>query len=161
MRRVEEVQEVLGRRLLLENASSYLEFDGATLTEWEFLGELARRADCGILLDVNNVYVAAKNHGFSAHDYLRGIPVDRVAQFHLAGHQNRGAYLLDAHDRAVIDPVWALYREAVRRFGEVPTLIEWDANIPSFDRLALESERAQKHMRTALAKLSPAKLAAG
>ncbi len=149
--RVHRVQEVLGRQLLLENASSYLEFDGATLSEWAFLAELVRRTGCGILLDVNNVYVAAHNHGFSAHDYLAGLPVEAVGQCHLAGHQDRGAYLFDAHARPVIDPVWALYREAVARFGEVPTLIEWDADLPSFDRLAQESERARAEMARALA----------
>jgi uncharacterized protein len=161
VRRVEKVQAVLGRQLVLENASSYLEFDGATLTEWQFFAELSRRTGCGMLLDVNNVYVAAYNHGFSAGDYLAGIPVESVVQFHLAGHENRGAILFDGHDRAVIDPVWSLYREAVRRFGPVPTLVEWDANIPSWDRLAKESERAARHMREALSKRDPKRPARG
>ena len=150
--RVGQVQAALGRQILLENVSSYLTFEGAELTEWEFLAEVARRADCGILLDVNNIFVSAHNHGFDPRVYLAGIPVDRVGQFHLAGHQDRGSYLFDSHDGPVIDPVWALYREAVARFGEVSTLIEWDDHLPSFARLARESERAARHMRVALAK---------
>jgi uncharacterized protein (UPF0276 family) len=147
--RVGQVQDLLNRRILLENVSSYLTFRGPQLAEWEFLAQVAERADCGILLDVNNVYVSARNHGFSARDYLEGIPVDRVAQIHLAGHQDRGSYLFDSHDGPVIDPVWQLYREAIERFGEVSTLIEWDAQLPSFDRLARESERARRQMNRA------------
>jgi len=144
--RVGRVQDLLGRQILLENVSSYLTFRGPQLSEWEFLAAVAERADCGILLDVNNIYVSARNHGFSAQAYLEGIPVDRVGQIHLAGHQDRGSYLFDSHDGPVIDPVWALYRDAVARFGEVSTLIEWDEQIPSFDRLARESARSRRHM---------------
>jgi hypothetical protein len=147
--RVRQVQDLLKRRILLENVSSYLTFCGPQLSEWEFLAQVAERADCGILLDVNNVYVSARNHGFSALEYLEGIPVDRVCQIHLAGHQDRGAYLFDSHDGPVIDPVWELYRKAIGRFGEVSTLIEWDARIPAFDRLAREAERARRHMERA------------
>jgi len=142
--RVSAVQDVLGRQILLENVSSYLTFSASTLTEWEFLAEVARRADSGILLDVNNIYVSARNHGFDAHAYLEGIPVDRVAQFHLAGHSDHGTHLLDTHDHPVADPVWELYREAVRRFGPVSTLIEWDDHIPPLERLIEESERARQ-----------------
>ena len=109
----------------------------------QFLAEVARRADCGILLDVNNIYVSATNHGFEARAYLEGIPVDRVAQFHLAGHSDHGTHLLDTHDHPVADPVWELYRDAVRRFGNVSTLIEWDDHIPPLARLVEESERAR------------------
>ena len=140
--RVELVQEVLGRQILLENVSSYLAFREPEMTEWEFLGEIARRADCGILLDVNNIYVSAHNHGFSAADYLKGVPADRVAQFHLAGHSDKGTYLFDSHDARVPEAVWDLYRMAVDRFGPVPSLIEWDDNIPELEVLVGESRRA-------------------
>jgi len=141
--RVRRVQDFLGRQILLENVSSYVAFDGAELTEWEFLGEICARADCGILLDVNNIYVSAFNHGFDAQDYLRGIPVDRVKQIHLAGHSNRGDIIIDTHDADVIDPVWALYRHAVERFGAVPTMIERDDRIPPLSNLLDELEHAR------------------
>ena len=140
--RVGRVQEALGRQILLENVSSYLAFRESEMSEWEFLGEIARRADCGILLDVNNIYVTARNHGFSASDYIDGVPPDRVAQFHLAGHSDKGAYLFDSHDALVPDAVWDLYRAAVARFGAVPSLIEWDDHIPELEVLVGESRRA-------------------
>jgi hypothetical protein len=136
--RVRQVQDALGRQILLENVSSYVAYAESTLTEWEFLARVAEEADCGILLDVNNVYVSARNHGFDADAYLAGIPVDRVGQFHLAGHSDHGAYLLDTHDAPVPDPVWELYRTAVRRFGRVPALIEWDDHIPDIERVVEE-----------------------
>ncbi len=141
--RVGQVQDTLGRQILLENVSSYLTFSASTLTEWDFLAEVAARADCGILLDVNNIYVSARNHGFDADAYLKAIPVDRVGQFHLAGYADHGTHLLDTHDSPVTDPVWALYREAVRRFGPVTTLVEWDEHIPPLPRLLEESARAR------------------
>jgi uncharacterized protein len=141
--RVSEVQERLGRRIVLENVSSYLTYSASTISEWDFLAEVARRADCLLLLDVNNVFVSATNHGFDAAEYLRGIPVDRVAQFHLAGHQDLGTHLLDTHDAPVPDPVWALYRDAVRRFGRVSTLVEWDDHIPPFEEVLAEAEKAR------------------
>jgi hypothetical protein len=140
--RVERVQERLGRQILLENVSSYVAFRDSTMAEWEFLSEVARRADCGILLDVNNIYVSARNHGFDPYDYLAGIPADRVGQFHIAGHSDKGRYLLDTHDHPVPDSVWELYRAAVRRFGPVSTLVEWDDHIPPLERLVEESRRA-------------------
>jgi uncharacterized protein (UPF0276 family) len=140
--RVGRVQESLGRQILLENVSSYVAFRDPQMSEWEFLGEIARRADCGILLDVNNIYVSARNHGFSALDYIDGVPADRVAQFHLAGHSDKGAYLFDSHDAQVPDAVWDLYRAAVARFGAVPSLIEWDDHIPELEVLVGESRRA-------------------
>jgi uncharacterized protein (UPF0276 family) len=140
--RVRRVQERLGRRILVENVSSYLEFASSRLTEWEFLSELCRRADCGLLLDVNNVYVSARNHGFSAGEFLHGLPVDRVGQFHLAGHRDEGTHLLDTHDHPICDPVWALYRQALQRFGPLATLIERDDDIPPLDELVAESRRA-------------------
>ena len=133
---------MLGRQIVLENVSSYVAFRGSTMTEWEFLARIAERADCGILLDVNNVYVSARNHGFDPRDYLAGIPADRVAQFHLAGHSDRGVWLHDTHDGPVQDPVWALHVEAVRRFGRVPTLVEWDEHVPELERLIEESRAA-------------------
>jgi uncharacterized protein (UPF0276 family) len=140
--RVGRVQEALGRQILLENVSSYLTFRESEMTEWEFLGGIACRADCGVLLDVNNIYVSARNHGFSASDYIDGVPADRVAQFHLAGHSDKGAYLFDSHDALVPDTVWDLYRSAVARFGAVPSLIEWDDHIPELEVLVGESQKA-------------------
>jgi uncharacterized protein (UPF0276 family) len=141
--RVGAVQDRLRRRILLENVSSYVEFAASAMPEWEFLTQVARRSGCGLLLDVNNVYVSATNHGFDAAEFLRGIPQDRVAQFHLAGHQNLGTHLLDTHDAPVPDPVWALYRDAVRRFGRVSSLVEWDDHIPPLDEVLAEAERAR------------------
>jgi uncharacterized protein (UPF0276 family) len=141
--RVGEVQDALGRQILLENVSSYVQFADSQLTEWEFLARVAEGADCGILLDVNNIYVSARNHGFDPLDYLRGVPESCVAQFHLAGHQDKGAYLLDTHDAPVADAVWELYREAVRRFGRVPALVEWDDQIPPLEEVLAQSERAR------------------
>ena len=141
--RVGRVQEVLGRRILLENVSSYLEFRASELTEWEFLAEVARRADCGILLDVNNVYVSARNHGFDAKTYLDAIPVERVGQFHLAGHQDRGHLVIDTHEGQVCDAVWDLYRHSVKRFGDVSCLIEWDEGVPELEVLLAESAKAK------------------
>jgi uncharacterized protein (UPF0276 family) len=141
--RVVAVQERLGRRILLENVSSYLTYASSALEEWEFLSEVSRRADCLLLLDVNNVYVSAANHGFDPQVYLRGVPRDRVAQIHLAGHQDLGTHLLDTHDAPVPDPVWALYEDAVRRFGRVSTLVEWDDHIPPLDEVLAEAEKAR------------------
>ena len=140
--RVLRVQERLGRRILLENVSSYAAFRDPEMPEWEFVSEVARRADCGILLDVNNVFVSARNHGFDPLAYLAGIPAERVGQLHLAGHSDRGTHLLDTHDGEVPEPVWDLYRETVRRLGPVPTLVEWDDRIPPLGRLVEESRRA-------------------
>jgi len=143
VRRVEAVQERVGRQILIENVSSYLTYTHSTLAEWEFLGAVAERADCGLLLDVNNVYVSATNHGFSADAYLAGLPADRVGQIHLAGHTDMGTYLFDTHDGPVIEPVWDLYRQALRRFGRVSTLVEWDDHIPELDVVCAEAERAR------------------
>jgi uncharacterized protein len=141
--RVNQVQDVLGRQILLENVSSYVAFASSTMQEWEFLASIAEEADCGVLLDVNNVYVSARNHGFDPDAYLAGIPVDRVGQFHLAGHSDHGTYVLDTHDAPVVDAVWELYRSALRRFGRVPALIEWDDHIPELERVIEESDRAR------------------
>jgi len=141
--RVCAVQDALGRRILVENVSSYVAFAHSTMPEWEFLAAVARRADCGILLDVNNVFVSAVNHGFDAYEYLAGIPLDRVGQIHLAGHTDNGTHLLDTHDHPVRAEVWDLYRAAVRRFGRVSTLVEWDERIPPFADVLAEAERAR------------------
>jgi hypothetical protein len=114
------------------------------MSEWEFLRELAGRADCLILLDVNNIFVSSVNHEFDPHEYLNGIPVERVWQFHLAGHRNHGDYIIDTHDEPVIDPVWELYAAAVRRFGRVSTMIERDDNIPPLTELLAELDRARR-----------------
>jgi uncharacterized protein (UPF0276 family) len=142
--RVQAVQERLGRRILLENPSSYLAFRESSLPEAEFLAELSRRADCGILLDVNNVFVSAHNQGFDARAYLAAIPAERVGQIHLAGHSADGELLIDTHDAPVRDQVWALYADAVRRFGPRATMIEWDAHVPAFDVLVGELDRARE-----------------
>ena len=142
--RVRLVQDFLERPILLENVSSYLTYRESLVPEWQFLAEIARRADCFILLDVNNIYVSAFNHGFDAHDYLQAIPVDRVVQFHLAGHTDKGSHLLDTHDHPIIDPVWRLYADAVRRFGPLSTLIERDDRIPEFAEVAAEAEEARR-----------------
>jgi hypothetical protein len=142
--RVSEVQDFLGRRILLENVSSYVSYPESEMSEWEFLRELAGRADCLILLDVNNIFVSSVNHEFDPHEYLNGIPVERVWQFHLAGHRNHGDYIIDTHDEPVIDPVWELYAAAVRRFGRVSTMIERDDNIPPLTELLAELDRARR-----------------
>ena len=142
--RVRQVQDSLGRQLLLENVSSYVAYASSTMTEWEFLARIAEEADCGILLDVNNVYVSARNHGFDPDAYLAGIPVERVGQFHLAGHSDQGTHVLDTHDAPVVDGVWELYRSALRRFGRVPALIEWDDHIPELEGVVEESRRARE-----------------
>lgn len=140
---IARVQNRLRRRILIENVSSYVAFRHSTMSEAEFLAAVAERADCAILLDVNNVWVSAHNHGFSPEAYLDALPRARVVQFHLAGHQDHGAYLLDTHDHPVADPVWDLYRHAVARFGRVSSLVEWDENVPPLHRLLAEADRAR------------------
>jgi uncharacterized protein (UPF0276 family) len=152
--RLVAVQDHLGRRIALENASTYLTFAGSSIPEWEFLGEVAHRADCGILLDVNNVYVNAVNHGFDPEKYLAAVPAERVWEIHLAGHTDRGSHLLDTHGARVCDEVWDLYRFAIRRIGAVSSLVEWDEDIPDWDTLEAESLQARDLRRRALS--SPA-----
>jgi uncharacterized protein (UPF0276 family) len=141
--RVGEVQDLLGRQILLENVSSYLTYRCSEMTEWEFLGEVARRADCAILLDINNIHVSAVNHGFEASRYLHAVPKERVRQFHLAGHSDMGDHLIDTHDHPIAPPVWKLYREALAHFGPVPTMIERDDNIPPLAELVAELDMAR------------------
>lgn len=136
--RIGTVQDVLGRRILLENVSSYVTYAHSEMTEWEFLANVAERADCLILLDINNIYVSAHNHGFDPLVYLHHVPVNRVQQFHLAGHLNLGNIIIDSHGDTVIDPVWSLYKAALLRFRSISTMIERDDNIPSFEELMAE-----------------------
>jgi uncharacterized protein len=140
--RVRRVQDFLGAPLLLENPSSYVEFAGSSMTEWEFLAQLSEEADCGLLLDVNNIYVSAYNHGFDAATYLGGVPFDRVAQLHVAGHTHRGTHIVDTHIGPVIDSVWALAREAYGRAPGTSLLLEWDAEIPPFEAVHREALKA-------------------
>ncbi|MGR9108117.1 MAG: MNIO family bufferin maturase [Gammaproteobacteria bacterium] len=145
--RVAEVQERLGRTILIENISSYLEFIESEIPEWEFLAELARRSGCGVLLDVNNIYVSACNHGFDPYGYLCAIPLHSVKEIHLAGFSRKrledGEILIDSHSRPVAPEVWRLYEAAVARFGAIPTLIEWDSDLPSLDGLLHEASKAE------------------
>jgi len=149
--RVRRVQDRLKRPIGLENPSSYVAYRVSEMPEWEFLARLSEAADCGLLLDVNNVYVSSVNHRFDPHAYLAGIPRERVWQFHLAGHSSLGELLLDTHDHAVPDPVWALYDEAVGLFGEVSSLVEWDDLIPPFEELEAERNRARARAGNVLA----------
>lgn len=142
--RVKQVQDVLGSPLALENPSTYAELAGASMREWEFLGRLAELADCAILLDVNNVYVSAKNHGFDPAVYLEAMPVDRIVQLHVAGHTDHGTHIIDSHIGPVIDPVWELLARVHRRARAVPILLEWDAEIPSFEVVHREALRARE-----------------
>jgi uncharacterized protein (UPF0276 family) len=141
--RVGQVQDALGRQILLENVSSYLTFHDSDMNEWEFLREVALRADCAILLDINNIYVSSVNHGFDPLTYLHAIPKERVRQFHLAGHSDLGGHLIDTHDHPIVEPVWNLYSAAVAHFGAVPTMIERDDNIPALDELVAELQIAR------------------
>jgi uncharacterized protein (UPF0276 family) len=142
--RVRRVQDFLEIPFALENASSYLAFTSSTMPEWEFISEVAEKADCGLLLDVNNVFVSAFNHGFDAATYIDAVPADRVVQMHLAGHTDKGSYLLDTHSDHVREEVWELYRRAVHRLGPTSTLVEWDDDIPSWEVLALEASAARR-----------------
>jgi len=128
----------------VENVSSYAEFHASEMTEWEFLNEVVERADCGILLDVNNIYVSSKNHGFNPYDYVDNVPHERVGQMHIAGHTKFEKYILDTHDHPVLDPVWKLYSHATNLCGVSATLLEWDDRIPSFDEVHNEALKANE-----------------
>ncbi len=147
VRNLHRVQERLQRPLVLENVSSYVSFNASEMSEWEFITEVCTRTGCRLLLDVNNIHVSSVNHGFDAHAFLRGVPVDRVQQIHLAGHTvvtgDNGDHIIDTHDHPVAEPVWALYAEAVRRFGPVATMIERDDHIPPLAELIAELDRAR------------------
>jgi uncharacterized protein len=140
--KIRYVREILEVPICVENVSSYAEFLASQMTEWEFLNEVVDRADCGILLDVNNIFVASQNHGFDPYTYLDGVTPDRVGQIHVAGHTRFEHYVLDTHDHPVSDPVWALYAHAIRRTGMTATLLEWDSSIPSFDEVHDEALKA-------------------
>jgi uncharacterized protein (UPF0276 family) len=145
--RVKTVSEILERPLMLENASTYAEFASSSMPEWEFFSRLMEDADCGMLLDVNNVYVSAFNHGFDPKQYLDAIDPSRVTQYHLAGHTNKGTHIIDTHNDHVIDAVWDLYRHSVARTGSVATLLEWDADIPEFEVVHAEALKARAYRR--------------
>jgi len=145
-RNIREVQDTVGIPVAVENVSSYAEFHASEMTEWEFLCEVVERADCGILLDVNNIYVSSKNHGFDPYVYLDAVPVGRVAQIHIAGHTRYERYLLDTHDHPVLDPVWKIYAHAIARIGRTATLLEWDDRIPSFDEVHAEALKANRYL---------------
>ena len=142
-RNVTQAQDVLQRPLVLENVSSYVEFDTSEMTEWEFLSEVCQATGCYLLLDINNIYVSAFNHGYSATDFIQGVPAERIMQFHLAGHQDNGDHLIDTHDHAVCDGVWNLYQQALVQFGPIPTMIEWDDKIPPLPELLSELDKAR------------------
>lgn len=152
--RVTQVQDFLGRRILLENVSSYVSYPESEMSEWEFISEIAQRADCLILLDINNIYVSSFNHEFDARTYLNAIPVERVQQLHLAGHRHHDNYIIDTHDAAIVDPVWNLYEAALHRFGKVSTLIERDDNIPPLSELLNELQQAREMARHILSPLT-------
>ncbi|HEX7665479.1 MAG TPA: DUF692 domain-containing protein [Polyangiaceae bacterium] len=141
--RIRQVQDFLEVPFAIENVSSYLAYNSSEMPEWEFVAEIAEKADCGILFDCNNIYVSGFNHGFDPNDYVDAMPKGRVVQMHLAGHTNKGKYLLDTHSDHVTDPVWDLYRRATERFGAVSTLIEWDEDIPAFEVVAQEAVKAR------------------
>lgn len=146
VKRIRTIQEILERQLVLENPSSYVTFAADTMSEWEFLTRMAEDADCGLLLDVNNVYVSARNHDFDPEEYLRAVPHERVVQFHLAGHTDCGTHLIDTHDGRVVNPVWRLYRLAHQLTGGASTLLEWDAKIPEFDVMHAEVLKARHYL---------------
>lgn len=144
--KIREARDFLEVPICVENVSSYAEFHQSQMTEWEFLAEVVERANCGILLDVNNIYVSAQNHSFDPLEYVRRIPHDRVGQIHIAGHTRYEKYILDTHDHPVIDPVWRLYAEAIKLCGPTATLLEWDDRIPGFDEVHAEALKANRYL---------------
>ena len=141
--RIGQVQDHLGRRIALENASTYVTFTHSEMSEWDFLAEMAKRADCDLLLDVNNIFVSGFNHGFDPIDFIEGLPAERIAQIHLAGHEHNETHIVDTHDAPVIEAVWSLYGEAIRRLGPITTMIERDADIPPLADMETELDRAR------------------
>jgi len=144
--RIRNVQDFLEVPICIENVSSYTEFTSSEMSEWEFLTEVVERADCGILLDVNNIYVSSQNHKFDPFDYIKGIPTHRVGQMHIAGHSVYENYIIDTHDHPVCPPVWKLYEAATNLCGPTNTLLEWDSKIPSFDEVHHEALKAKKYL---------------
>ena len=149
--KIREARDFLEVPICVENVSSYAEFHASEMTEWEFLSEVVELADCGILLDVNNIYVSSKNHNFNPYDYLNNIPHHRVGQIHIAGHSKFEKYILDTHDHPVVDPVWKMYGHALGRIGHTATLLKWDDRIPSFDEVHNEALKALKFQEKQLA----------
>jgi uncharacterized protein (UPF0276 family) len=145
--RIQQVQEYLGRTILIENPSSYLTFASSDMSEADFIRQLCVSSGCELLLDVNNVYVSAQNHGFDASQYLAALPADKVKEIHLAGYEEMPGYLFDTHGYQVREPVWQLYKMALEHFGSVPTLIEWDTDVPEFSTLLSEAKKAEQLMR--------------
>lgn len=145
-KKIRQVQDFVEVPVVVENVSSYAEYHVSEMTEWEFLAEVVEKADCGILLDVNNIYVSSRNHDFDPFTYVNAVPAERVAQIHIAGHSKFEKYILDTHDHPVIDPVWALYARAIQRCGPTATLLEWDDNIPSFDQVHAEALKANRYL---------------
>ncbi|MEG9438588.1 DUF692 domain-containing protein [Edaphobacter sp. HDX4] len=145
--KIRQAQDFLEIPIAVENVSSYAEFHVSQMTEWQFLNEVVEQADCGILLDVNNIYVSSQNHGFDPHVYVNSVPAERVAQIHIAGHSKFERYILDTHDHPVLDPVWDLYARAIERCGPTATLLEWDDSIPSFDEVHAEALKANRYLR--------------
>ena len=143
------VQDYLEIPVAVENVSSYAAYNDSQMTEWEFLNEVVHTADCGILLDVNNIYVSSQNHEFDPMDYVNSVPAERVAQIHIAGHSKFEKYILDTHDHPILDPVWKLYERAIERSGPTATLLEWDDNIPSFDEVHAEALKANRFLLAA------------
>ena len=152
--KIREVRDFLEVPIAVENVSSYAEFHVSEMTEWEFLNEVVEDADCGILLDVNNIYVSSRNHNFNPFEYLHSVPVERVAQIHIAGHTKYRKFILDTHDHPVIDPVWALYARAIELAGPTPTLLEWDDRIPSFGEVHREALKANRYLPAQLQEAS-------
>lgn len=146
-RKIREARDFLEVPICVENVSSYAEFHVSEMTEWEFLNEVVELADCGILLDVNNIYVSSRNHNFDPFEYVNAIPAERVGQIHIAGHSKFERYLLDTHDHPVLDPVWRLYERALQRSGHTATLLEWDDRIPSFDEVHREALKADRFLK--------------
>jgi uncharacterized protein (UPF0276 family) len=142
--KIRYVRDVLEVPIAVENLSSYAEFKASTMTEWEFLSEVTELADCGILLDVNNIYVSSQNHGFDPYVYVNSVPTERVSQIHIAGHSRFERFMIDTHSSAPIDPVWKLYAHAIGAVGRTATLLEWDARIPSFEEVHAEASKATK-----------------
>jgi len=147
--KIRYVRDFLEVPICVENVSSYMEFHASEMTEWEFLSEVVERADCGILLDVNNIYVSSRNHGFDPMDYVNNVPHHRVGQMHIAGHTKFEKYILDTHDHPVLDPVWKLYSHATKLCGVTATLLEWDDKIPSFDEVHAEALKANEYIADA------------
>ena len=153
--RIRHVQDFLEIPVVVENVSSYAEYHVSEMTEWEFLNEVVEHADCGILLDVNNIYVSSQNHSFDPFTYVNAVPADRIAQIHIAGHSKFEKYILDTHDHPVLEPVWQLYARTIERAGPTATLLEWDDNIPSFEDVHAEALKANQFLHAAAKPAAP------